>query len=899
MQLLACLAMFVSGAVVGPEGVDIQSNHLQLIMTPGGGGAIEELRLLATQHDLAGAGGLLQEGFGVGSFYRPNRRLNEKLEVVDEVTDRPVLRYSYDCDGANISGLHVMRTVELMPDQPVIYVTWRIENQGSEDQWVAPWVRNDIAVGGAFDAQDRIDLPTLDGVQGFRQSGWHAASRNWAAVTDPNAQETVYAVFHADHLHSLLADYDQTDNHCGFQAAFIPQVIRAGTAWETRYALGVVRGLTRVDFATEEFAAQITYQSGHLDMLLAGVQAMPNTMLRLRLLDPAGEVIKMPGRKFNLASNKLIRCGYDWEAPSEGTYEVLGQFVRDGSAVPLGGDTGSPHGGMDTQFVVGKGGPAPLEAWTNAPHALDRGARTLKRALANPLDDPARDTAVWFDSPMHALFQEDQVEPAGRIETTAKLSLARNERQSVQLALRPPAGIDLHAVNVKVHALLRDQGEGTIGEENIAVSNVAYYPVTVPTHFENPTGAWPDPLPPLQPFTAAGGRTHGIWLTVYAPEDTPAGIYTGLVEVSSPDLAPLDLFLQATVYDFTLPEQPYLRTDFGYWAAQAETWAKRMGGTGNIDAAYLENALEHRVTLRQLAQLPPESADYPRDLARYSDKLEQLEQAGATTFAVPASLLDVPEQLALADDFVVEHGLQNRVFCPMADMPEQPAWPRLFEQMQAWKDQAPHIPIMVTTYGLGPFIPQVLDIWCVHSPMLDTLNNRAILERAQAGEPTWWFVNHEPGRPYANFFVEFAPVEQRVFFWQTWALGIDGVYYHGINALPLEQNPYENQLDITPANGNGCLVYPGPDGPVNSIRWETIRDGIEDYDYLVIFQRALRKLKETGGHAALLAEAEKAGNIGGVVPDLVSFPRDPAMLEAKRNELARMIVRMHEALGTP
>ena len=99
-------------ALLGPDGADIETAYLRWIVTPQAGGSVEELRVLATGSDVAGADGLLQEGFGVGNFYVPNRRLNERLEALEDQADRPVLQYSYDCEGPNIQGLHVTRTME-------------------------------------------------------------------------------------------------------------------------------------------------------------------------------------------------------------------------------------------------------------------------------------------------------------------------------------------------------------------------------------------------------------------------------------------------------------------------------------------------------------------------------------------------------------------------------------------------------------------------------------------------------------------------------------------------------------------------------------------------------------------------------------------------------------------
>jgi len=96
-------------------------------------------------------------------------------------------------------------------------------------------------------------------------------------------------------------------------------------------------------------------------------------------------------------------------------------------------------------------------------------------------------------------------------------------------------------------------------------------------------------------------------------------------------------------------------------------------------------------------------------------------------------------------------------------------------------------------------------------------------------------------------------------------------------------------------NGDGFLVYPGPDGPVDSIRWEIIRDGIEDYDYLRILTDRINKVQAAGVNQALLEKARQSLNFKALVPDLVAFSRDPKVLYDKRDEIARMIVELGKA----
>lgn len=884
-------------ALIGPDGADIETAHLRWVITPQAGGAVEELRLLATGGDVAGADGLLQEGFGVGNFYVPNRRLNERLEVLEDRVDQPVLRYSYDCDGPNIQGLHVTRIMEPEVNAASMKVTWRIENRGDEAQWTTPWVRNDTAPGGSVDPADRVDLPTERGILSPDRSGYYLAARNWAAVTDPVAKETVYAVFHADHLHSFLAIVENQELSRGFQAVFTPFLLQPGETWETVYRVNVVRGLTRVHFASDELVAQIDYDGANLPVYIASAEPVRDLQIRARVRARNGRTWRLDDRAFSLDPGALVRFPFTWTAPAEDAYEFLAQITRNGAPFELGADTASPHGGIDAQFIVGEAPSSGFAPWTDAPFRLQRGRRELPRALA-----VRGDTAVWFESSLEKLHPQDVPVPTGTLDPVVRIAMARNERESFQLAVRPPEGKSLLDCRIVVGDLECEGGGGTIPASDVAVYRVGWCPVRIPSHFEGPTGLFPDPLLPVRAFTLTGGATQPFWFTVCARNTTPPGVYRGRIELRSPDLEPVVLTVQATVHPFELPVTPALKTDFGYWPRTALAQAQRLGGRADqtaLDRAYLENALEHRVTLRDLAQLPPESPNYADALEGFARRLPELRARGATTFAVSPSLLEFPDHLQQANAFVVRHDLRKRAFCPIGDMPPRPAWPRLFERMQAWKDVAPDIPMMATTYGLSPFLPEALDIWAVHLPMLDTVNNRPILERASQGGEVWFFVNHEPARPYGNLLVDFRAIEHRILPWQAWALGMKGFHYRAINAIEKDRDPYDGLDDITPVNGDGFLVYPGADGPVNSIRWEILRDGIDDYDYLVIFQDRLRKLEARGGarHNALIERARSTGNLGGIVPDLVTFPRDPDALLAKRAEIAQVIALMDRALA--
>src|SRR5690606_30520492 len=128
------------------------------------------------------------------------------------------------------------------------------------------------------------------------------------------------------------------------------------------------------------------------------------------------------------------------------------------------------------------------------------------------------------------------------------------------------------------------------------------------------------------------------WITVSAPEGIGAGIYRGTMEILTEELGAIPIQIEVEVFDFTLPETPALKTDFGLDLAASFELLKRFGYAGTESAlrdAYLVLGREGRVTLRETAQLPAESADYAAALRAFGDRLAALSANGVTTHGVP------------------------------------------------------------------------------------------------------------------------------------------------------------------------------------------------------------------------------------------------------------------------
>ncbi|MBE3123685.1 MAG: DUF4091 domain-containing protein, partial [Planctomycetes bacterium] len=234
------------------------------------------------------------------------------------------------------------------------------------------------------------------------------------------------------------------------------------------------------------------------------------------------------------------------------------------------------------------------------------------------------------------------------------------------------------------------------------------------------------------------------------------------------------------------------------------------------------------------------------------------------------------------------------------------------------KEAAPDLRRMLTEQ-VEPDLVGGPNLWC---PVTPEYNHERSEKRREAGEQFWWYVCCGPKAPYATLFIDHPATELRVWLWQTWQRRIDGIlvwqtnYWTSDTAYPDKarpQNPYEDPMGWVTGygtakgvrnpwgNGDGRFLYPpeaaagaappGPvlDGPVDSIRWEMLRDGVEDYEYFVILRRLLKEkgaklaADERARVEALLTVPEE------ITKDMTTFTKDPAPIERRRDDVARAI----------
>ena len=176
-----------------------------------------------------------------------------------------------------------------------------------------------------------------------------------------------------------------------------------------------------------------------------------------------------------------------------------------------------------------------------------------------------------------------------------------------------------------------------------------------------------------------------------------------------------------------------------------------------------------------------------------------------------------------------------------------------------------------------------------------------------AGEKFFWYVAAGPMLPCPNVQLEDPLIASRGLFWMTWKFGVTGFEYYCYNIWS-----YNKPGKLSPRafkgeyNGDGNLFYSGEDGPLSSVRFENIRDGIEDWESHYVLRDMVEALesklkgRSMGPEAVALRDKSKALL---KVPDEVcelNFAKwtwEPAVLLKARHNLGECLDAMSKLVS--
>ena len=155
--------------------------------------------------------------------------------------------------------------------------------------------------------------------------------------------------------------------------------------------------------------------------------------------------------------------------------------------------------------------------------------------------------------------------------------------------------------------------------------------------------------------------------------------------------------------------------------------------------------------------------------------------------------------------------------------------------------------------------------------------------------PELWFytVGIYQGSLYPNKTIDLPVIDSRIMHWLNYKYDATGFLHWGWNQW--EEDPYKN---VGMHIGDGWHVYPVKEGVLNSLRWEEMRNGIQDYECFRMLEEKIIALKDSLGNRASWIDPEQRGKeiASQVVTSFADFTYDPVVLYNAKRELIREIM---------
>lgn len=505
--------------------------------------------------------------------------------------------------------------------------------------------------------------------------------------------------------------------------------------------------------------------------------------------------------------------------------------------------------------------------------------------------------------------------------TSPELELARGEAEHVQ-AVVVPYGAALSDVALTIDAVRGPDGKpapASVLAATVAPIGSLY---TVPSSaYGRPTytGWTPDPIrADLASVDIPVGDIQPYLISVESGRDAKPGSYKVTVRVRADGQPDRKLSVAVTVWPITPQDRPELRTAFQFtpWLAWDLYGITDPDERRAMRRKYWDFLAEHKIQPDQIYTTANNPANPgPGEIRPQpaADILEIKQRYGLKQFTALylwAGLLDPNkpdtwdtqidlwiDQLETAMAEYEKVGVADQAVVYGFDESTGPMLQAAKYTFSRIKERFPNLPTMTTlrddTFGQATGLTEQVDIWV---PWIDGYRQDVADAARQRGERIWWYHAISTRYPQPNWFNGYPPIDTRMLMGaMSHQAGVEGILYYATNRWPRADRGDQLLVDDgilskwNPATfygtaGDGSLYYPGADGPMSSLRFENVRDGLEDYNLMQELRRAIKAKPDAP--RGLIDRAEQALGAQAVVTDSRHFTEDPALYREWRREVA-------------
>jgi len=569
----------------------------------------------------------------------------------------------------------------------------------------------------------------------------------------------------------------------------------------------------------------------------------------------------------------------------------------------------------------------PLGAAFVAAFVLSIAAGAALAQTETPVTQPARpqtaaqnpeDAIFWSTHALDNVFKDTRM-PAGDVGTVT-VSAARGQTVGAQIVIRAGT-VPARVSRFRCDGLREEDGKGTIGPGAFRAAFIEYYRVN-----KNSTATPPEELTRVAPadfpdaFSEAASvvvppnTNQPIWVQFRVPASARPGTYHGMI-TALVDEDELQVPVTLTVYDFAMPSSTRLLVTI--WtntdslakhqnvAFGSEAWWALLGRVADMMRDHHQNVILTPWSLIAAERGPDGKPllDFGKFdrwvqtfLSRGFKRIEighvggrehgQWEDKTFVAYDMPCEnkqtgktdKLTIEEWLPLLQAHLKEKGWLDRAMIHVADEPIE-------VNLDSWKDlskrvrkAAPGLPRIDAVHV--PDLGGALEVWVPQLNYLEQWMPR-FKQAQKGGAELWYYTAWVPQGRYPNRLMDYALIKTRMLHWLNYTSGTTGYLHWGWNFWDVPFDQF--------APGDNFIVWPGTSAPRSSLRYEAMREGIEDYEYLCILEDAARSASRRIGAEGFDAREFVEAYARALAPSFQDYSRNPAVLYAARDAVARSI----------
>ncbi|MEJ2007991.1 MAG: DUF4091 domain-containing protein [Acidobacteriota bacterium] len=421
-----------------------------------------------------------------------------------------------------------------------------------------------------------------------------------------------------------------------------------------------------------------------------------------------------------------------------------------------------------------------------------------------------------------------------------------------------------------------------------------------------------DPLLESPPSEIKGNWTQGVWLTVSVPRQADPGYYEGALQIRAGQESK-KFQLSLHVLDFTLPDITKGNFYLNIWqdpaavarVANVPLWSPEHW---KLLEAYARNLADHgQKSITTSILYDPwrsqtgfvfpsmvewrfpgkyelgQASKFQFDFSVFDRYVEMMMKAGIDKSIQCFSMVDGPGSTSLCNVGYIDTTTGKLRVCPtrVGGATYREVWkaflPAFVDHLKqrGWLDRtyigfdekpqsimngifsvlkadAPEMKVALAGGTSSQESGTVGDLTIYWSDLAHPAVVRHLLQERRNVGPTTFYTACAPAQP--NTFIFSPQWESRLLPWIAFRYGLAGYLRWAYQSWPTD---VWRHTQSRWHSGDSFLVYPGRNGPIDSTRWEMLRQGIEDYEALEMLKQKIAELRQDSAHAGEAASLER------------------------------------------